>query len=94
MSVVPFRTFVDALDRSLRSCADDGRSVVLEEQPAEAVWISGPFRAGVRREDLSVRAWIGLEGHVAHEFHEPLTPESARRLGEEFAALLGGPDEP
>ena len=65
-------------------------TVALEDQPTRAEWMRDPFRAGVERNDLLVRAWIGIDGRVAREFNERLTVESARRLGADFAALLSG----
>jgi hypothetical protein len=88
MSIVAFHTFVDALDTALRSCLRAPHEIALAEEVASATWTRGPFRAGVERRDLSARAWVGFEGHVAREFFEPLTTESAQQLGAEFAALL------
>jgi len=92
MSIVPFRDIVDALDATLRIHADDSSTVRLDMAASGATQISEPFRAGVEHRHLSARAWIALEGTVAREFFEPLTIETATRLGAEFASLLAGPD--
>jgi len=86
MSIVSFHAFVEALDAALRATVSNAETIVLEEQPAKAAWTHDPFKASVERVDLSVRAWVGLEGFVAREFSEPLTLESAQRL----ATLLTG----
>jgi len=79
ISIVSFHAFVEALDAALRAAVSNAETIVLEEQPAKAAWTHDPFRAGVERVDLSVRAWGGLEGFVAREFSEPLTCAKAWR---------------
>ena len=91
MSIIAFHAFVDAVDATLRSLLPNTTQVTFEEKTSSATWVRGAFRAGVERRDLSARAWIGLEGHVAREFfEEALTHEGAQRLGGEFAVLLAG----
>jgi hypothetical protein len=91
-SILSFTSFVDTLDEAMHACMEASVTIVFEEQQSEAVWIREPFRAGVAKSDDGVRAWIGLDGLVARAFDEPMTYESARRLGAEFAAILVGPE--